>query len=226
MKKKLLVIFIVLIASFVVYNSLGSSGILKVFNNATVANEPNLEIGSYLVVTNLLVPKNGNFISYLHYDESLGSHFRLHRLCGLEGDVVEIKKGVLFINGENFDKKLNLIHYYKLSDIDLEKVPNSKRGNEYAYLVKTSDTTYKLALEDKFAEASGLIKNRIILEKQEIDNEIIETYNRNWNKDNFGPLKLPKGKAFVLGDNRDNSEDSRYFGLINLSHIKGKVIVP
>jgi signal peptidase I len=49
-------------------------------------------------------------------------------------------------------------------------------------------------------------------------------YHRKWNKDNFGPLKIPSGKVFVLGDNRDNSEDSRYIGLIDKTAIKGVVI--
>lgn len=37
------------------------------------------------------------------------------------------------------------------------------------------------------------------------------------------PLELPEGKIFVLGDNRENSLDSRDFGLINIESIKGRV---
>ena len=35
--------------------------------------------------------------------------------------------------------------------------------------------------------------------------------------------EVPDDEYFVLGDNRDNSKDSRYFGSIKLSNIKGKV---
>lgn len=44
-------------------------------------------------------------------------------------------------------------------------------------------------------------------------------------RDNFGPYQVPKGQIFVLGDNRDNSKDSRFWGFLEKRHIIGKPLV-
>lgn len=41
-------------------------------------------------------------------------------------------------------------------------------------------------------------------------------------RDNWGPLVVPGRSYFVLGDNRDNSEDSRYWGFVPRSAIRGR----
>jgi signal peptidase I len=41
-------------------------------------------------------------------------------------------------------------------------------------------------------------------------------------RDNWGPVVVPPGKYMMLGDNRDDSEDSRYWGFVDRDAIKGK----
>jgi signal peptidase I len=57
------------------------------------------------------------------------------------------------------------------------------------------------------------------------DKLIQETYPLNLSiKNNHGPVSIPPGYVFVLGDNRDNSKDSRDFGPVSIRKIRGRLL--
>lgn len=45
------------------------------------------------------------------------------------------------------------------------------------------------------------------------------------NRDNYGPVTIPEGQYFFMGDNRENSRDSREWGFVPEEYIKGRALI-
>lgn len=215
----LLVIAILGIVGFVVFAL--NQNIAKPYYTSTTANEPTLPLGSQFMVSNLWEYKNGDFIVFLAEDfiqkEELTFIFRL---VASEGDTLEIRKGIVYVNSINVDEEYTLKHLYKIHFNDLPIFEKNIKPTDYVYPSNQLKTDSLLVfLPDAIAKQGKT--RRFITPITEHNQFIEETYNFFWNKDKFGPLVIPKNKLFVLGDNRDNAMDSRFIGLVAKEDVLG-----
>ena len=80
-------------------------------------------------------------------------------------------------------------------------------------------------------EKVEIIHNKIYINDRMIDDPwghfVTNDFPRGYlqRMENFGPVVVPKDSLFVMGDNRDNSEDSRFWGFLHVNAVLGKALV-
>lgn len=159
-------------------------------------------------------PKRGDIVVFSRNEND--DILLVKRLVALSGDTLYIHDGILYVNGEKQ-------HYpSKLENLLAEKVPFPSNENwttrDYGpvYLprpdevVPISEENYKII--ENIAQQEG---NSLCRKGEKIYVNDVQMYS----------YHVLHQFYFMLGDNRDNSADSRFFGLVSEMAIIGKAIV-
>jgi len=73
-------------------------------------------------------------------------------------------------------------------------------------------------------EKVEIVNNKIYINEKLLDDRWGNFTKSGPPLDTWGPAVVPKDSLFVLGDNRDNSMDSRFFGFVKIEKVKGKAL--
>ena len=178
--------------------------------------EKTLLVGDFLLVNNLVYgaelpfsnrrmpamrsPQHGDVIIF-EFPVDPSKNF-VKRLIGLPGDTVSMRDGELLRNGQRLAEA-----YVVHTEPGVDPVTDEFRWQR-SHLVKT-------AVAAQVSGDAGFVGNSA---EGAVGNSG-EGYRPSRN--NWGPLVVPAHQFFVLGDNRDNSLDSRYWGFVPDSLLRG-----
>jgi len=112
------------------------------------------------------------------------------------------------------------------TDIRLPKVRGPKRGDVIVFKHPTAKKDYIKRCIGLPGDTVELKNDVLYVNEQPVDEpyRLLET-SYVGHRANFGPVKVPEGKLFMLGDNRHNSSDSRVWGMLDMKYLKGKAMV-
>ena len=142
-------------------------------------------------------PQRGDVVVFRSVEDS--GYFMIKRVVGLPGDKIEVNpEGFVLVNGE------------KLATTSLDITSESSPQAPY-YKVSEGDIERPYSEANFYEEDLLGIKHRILLLK-----DTGRFFDR--------PITVQPDHYFCMGDNRDNSKDSRYWGALPRENLLGKAL--
>ncbi len=123
------------------------------------------------------------------------SFYYIKRVVGTPGDVIEVRNKILFVNGQQVKRD---VVTQELADPVFQSL---------------DDPRYSRNNLELFSETFGSDSHLVMIDKN------------NFLGDVYGPQTIPADSLFVMGDNRDFSNDSRFWGFVPYRNVKGKAMV-
>ncbi|ABC78086.1 signal peptidase I [Syntrophus aciditrophicus] len=137
----------------------------------------------------------------------------------LIGDHILVNKFIYGIKVPHFRNTLISIKEPKKGDIVVFIYPEDRTKDFIKRVIATSGDTVeirnkKIYLNGRlYEESHGVYTDQFVIPGS------IQP------RDNFGPVTVPPSSIFVMGDNRDQSYDSRFWGFVDLKDVLGKAFI-
>ena len=111
------------------------------------------------------------------------------------------------------------------TDIRLPRVRDPKRGDVIVFEHPTEGKDYIKRCIGVPGDVVEMRNDLVYVNGERIEEPYKNLANYIGPMSNYGPVKVPKGHLFMLGDNRHNSKDSRSWGMLDQRYLKGKAMV-
>ena len=182
---------------------------------------PTLEIGDFILVNKYNYgirlpilhkkiletgdPKRGDIMVFRYPGDNKTNYIK--RVIGLPGDTIEYRNKTLFVNG-----------FKVATSADGEYTPFSKNGRPQLH--KRLSQSIPILGKPRLAEPSLTAGTESADEDATVEFSILHDPTRYSTRSRT--IKVPAKSYFMLGDNRDHSQDSRYWGFVPDENIVGK----
>jgi signal peptidase I len=133
----------------------------------------------------------------------------------LIGDHILVNKFAYAPTQFSWEKKILPIHDVKRTDVIVFKYPEDPTRNFIKRVIGLGGETVEIRDKQVFINGKP-IDEPYKFHKPEFAGLTLE---------NFGPVSVPEGHLFAMGDNRDNSRDSRAWGFVPMDYLKGRAFI-
>ena len=143
----------------------------------------------------------------------------------LIGDHLLVNKLVLGPTASGLERALLPVGTVRRRDVIVFKYPEEPERDFIKRVIGLPGETVEVREKKVFINGTALVEPYThFLQAVSTPSEFREVTSLDV-RDKYGPVTVPPNQYFMMGDNRDNSQDSRYWGFLPRDYIKGRALV-